>query len=1041
VATALFCRLPVSVFPMASGNIEKEENGVVPEELRCKRSDGKQWRCSARSMPDKTVCEKHYIQAKRRAANSAKRASEKKMRKKEESSEAVFENKQNEVEKPHITATATAGREFSTMPMNKKSKDKVPKSQLMYQPGPSIRHTQLISEEAEVDILRNRAIERETDFPRYQSHTSLAKTKTAKNLINRPLLDCPSKRTGTLVEAESAICHQCQKNDKGKLVRCSKCKGKRYCFSCIANWYPEYSEEDIEKACPFCRGSCSCKACLRGNGQVRMQETDNTEKIRYLHYFLSMALPVLKQIHREECLEQEVEAKIQGDPTIKPEIPKAKLNADEHLCCDNCKTSIVDYHRNCPYCSYDLCVSCCRGLREGCQPGGGKAELAQQQSTDRAHSHGREGLPRNKQTKVSGGRPSWELHSQVTSNSTVDPTDRLPDWKANSDGSIPCPPKEYGGCGSHLLELKRIFRMKSIAKVDKDAEEMASSCKVAEGLRISHSCTSCFKSGSHGKNGYSERNLRQAAHRKDNTDNYLYCPTAQDTKEEGLEHFQKHWIRGQPVIVQNVLEGTSGLSWDPTVMLRPVRETMNGKFNEETKIKAIDCLNWCEIEISIQQFFKGYVEGQMHKNGWPLMLKLKDWPPPNFFEERLPRHRAEFINALPFHEYTHPEWGLLNLAAKLPDNCLKPDLGPRTYIAYGTSEELGRGDSVTKLHCDMYDVVNVLTHTAEVKFPGWQQLKIDKIQRSFRALDSEELYEDSDRIGNSFGEEGRGKSTKIEAASFDVSMSQNSKKASSTQSTDECFNDNDIESSLRVKPLDSMEEENWDINGAKSDGPEKWKAHSSEQKDLGTIPRKVEGRIGSRENSLDDTGGGALWDIFRREDIPKLQDYLLKHCQDFRHIQSVPVDSVVHPIHDQTFYLNEGHKMKLKEEYQVEPWTFEQHLGEAVFIPAGCPHQVRNLKSCIKVALNFVSPENLQERNRLEEELRLLPKNHRAREDKLEARKMTLYAVSSAVNEIEKLTLDPNFRAANLGAENPNLTALVSENLEKMNRRKRQKCY
>lgn len=26
----------------------------------------------------------------------------------------------------------------------------------------------------------------------------------------------------------------------------------------------------------------------------------------------------------------------------------------------------------------------------------------------------------------------------------------------------------------------------------------------------------------------------------------------------------------------------------------------------------------------------------------------------------------------------------------------------------------------------------------------------------------------------------------------------------------------------------------------------------------------------------------------------------------------------------------------------IEPWTFEQHLGEAVFIPAGCPYQVRN---------------------------------------------------------------------------------------------------
>ena len=122
-------------------------------------------------------------------------------------------------------------------------------------------------------------------------------------------------------------------------------------------------------------------------------------------------------------------------------------------------------------------------------------------------------MPRNKQTKLSGGRPVWELHSHATSNSTLEPTDRLPDWKANSDGSIPCPPKEYGGCGSHLLELKRIFRTNLIAKIEKDAEEMASSCKVAEDLKISHPCTSCFKSGSHGKNGYSERNLRLAAHK------------------------------------------------------------------------------------------------------------------------------------------------------------------------------------------------------------------------------------------------------------------------------------------------------------------------------------------------------------------------------------------------------------------------------------------------------------------------------------------------------------------------------------------------
>ncbi|XP_028105259.1 lysine-specific demethylase JMJ25-like [Camellia sinensis] len=36
---------------------------------------------------------------------------------------------------------------------------------------------------------------------------------------------------------ESVMCHQCQRNDKGRVVRCQRCKTKRFCIPCLHRWY------------------------------------------------------------------------------------------------------------------------------------------------------------------------------------------------------------------------------------------------------------------------------------------------------------------------------------------------------------------------------------------------------------------------------------------------------------------------------------------------------------------------------------------------------------------------------------------------------------------------------------------------------------------------------------------------------------------------------------------------------------------------------------------------------------------------------------
>ncbi len=77
--------------------------------------------------------------------------------------------------------------------------------------------------------------------------------------------------------------------------------------------------------------------------------------------------------------------------------------------------------------------------------------------------------------------------------------------------------------------------------------------------------------------------------------------------------------------------------------------------------------------------------------------------------------------------------------------------------------------------------------------------------------------------------------------------------------------------------------------------------------------------------------GCAAWDIFRAEDTSKLRKFLKKKFKgQYQH----------DPIHSQQFYLDSSLRQELYKDYGVMSHRVYQRPGDAVFIPAGCAHQV-----------------------------------------------------------------------------------------------------
>jgi lysine-specific demethylase 3 len=83
--------------------------------------------------------------------------------------------------------------------------------------------------------------------------------------------------------------------------------------------------------------------------------------------------------------------------------------------------------------------------------------------------------------------------------------------------------------------------------------------------------------------------------------------------------------------------------------------------------------------------------------------------------------------------------------------------------------------------------------------------------------------------------------------------------------------------------------------------------------------------------AADGSPGCAAWDLFRAEDSDSIRQFLRKKFQG-----SFQND----PIHSQQFYLDFDLRKDLCDNYGVKSHRVYQRPGEAVFIPAGCAHQV-----------------------------------------------------------------------------------------------------